>query len=327
MDPVTIGLAAVNAGLNYFGKEKDREIAEQNFAAQDAANTRNFMLAANAANRAEEQRLYANEQWERSFGVSQDQFNRNMAKQEEFAKMGIQWKVQDAIAAGLHPLYALGGGANYSPSSVIGASSSGFGSAPVPQVSAALRSGRSSASSWASAGQDLTRAIMASESKEARAMSQTMSALSLERAGLENDLLRAQIAKTNGSQLGPGMPGAPQAPPFVQDQPLKVTVSAPANAGQEPGGIPGLGYDVSEHGGTKYYYPVPSKDVKERIEDMHGPEFMWALRNNYLPSVGLYRSPPAHVPLEPGMEWNFHPMLGYYQHKPRKWIRGMFGYE
>lgn len=29
-------------------------------------------------------------------------------EQREFAKMGIQWRVQDAIAAGLHPLFALG---------------------------------------------------------------------------------------------------------------------------------------------------------------------------------------------------------------------------
>lgn len=41
----------------------------------------------------------------------------NKDQQREFAQMGIRWRVEDAKAAGLHPLYALGGsGATYSPS-------------------------------------------------------------------------------------------------------------------------------------------------------------------------------------------------------------------
>lgn len=40
----------------------------------------------------------------------------NEATQREFAQHGIRWRVEDAKAAGLHPLYALGGGgATYSP--------------------------------------------------------------------------------------------------------------------------------------------------------------------------------------------------------------------
>lgn len=43
----------------------------------------------------------------------------NNALQREFATHGIQWKVEDAKAAGLHPLYALGGaGASFTPSSI-----------------------------------------------------------------------------------------------------------------------------------------------------------------------------------------------------------------
>lgn len=41
----------------------------------------------------------------------------NEAAQRDFAQHGISWKVADAKAAGLHPLYALGGsGATYTPS-------------------------------------------------------------------------------------------------------------------------------------------------------------------------------------------------------------------
>lgn len=47
------------------------------------------------------------------------QVDQNTALQREFAQNGIQWRVADAKKAGLHPLYALGGGgATYSPSPI-----------------------------------------------------------------------------------------------------------------------------------------------------------------------------------------------------------------
>lgn len=54
----------------------------------------------------------------------------NAKLQKQFAQMGIRWRVKDAKASGLHPLYALGGqGASFSPSAVaIGAN------APVEQA-------------------------------------------------------------------------------------------------------------------------------------------------------------------------------------------------
>lgn len=45
----------------------------------------------------------------------------NQGLQREFAQMGVRWRVQDAVAAGLHPLYALSsGGAAYSPTIAMG---------------------------------------------------------------------------------------------------------------------------------------------------------------------------------------------------------------
>lgn len=74
---------------------------------------------------------------------------RNEALQREFAQMGIQWRVKDAIAAGLHPLYALGGaGATYTPG-------------PIP-------AGDSLGQGLAQAGQDLSRAVMANADMEAK---------------------------------------------------------------------------------------------------------------------------------------------------------------
>lgn len=43
---------------------------------------------------------------------AEDQFHMNAGLQREFAQMGIQWKVADAKAAGIHPLYALGASTN-----------------------------------------------------------------------------------------------------------------------------------------------------------------------------------------------------------------------
>lgn len=56
---------------------------------------------------------------------SRKQAHEQMDAQREFAQMGIRWKVADAKAAGIHPLYAIGAqGASYSP--VINAGGSGF---------------------------------------------------------------------------------------------------------------------------------------------------------------------------------------------------------
>lgn len=110
--------------------------------------------------------------------------------QKEFAKNAIQWKVKDATKAGLHPLAALGANTmSYSPVSV-----------GVPDLGAM--------------GQDVGRSIMATQNGSERAAGQ-LGMLQLERAGLENDLLRTQIASENtrmAGQLGPPMPtdgGAP----------------------------------------------------------------------------------------------------------------------
>ena len=45
--------------------------------------------------------------------------DKDRALQREFAQHGTRWKVEDARAAGIHPLYSLGGsGATYTPSAI-----------------------------------------------------------------------------------------------------------------------------------------------------------------------------------------------------------------
>ena len=78
------------------------------------------------------------------------QFNQNVELQREFAKNGIRWKVEDAKAAGLHPLFAIGGqGAAYAPSAVsVG--------------------GDSVAEAMSQAGQNVSRAIQAQQTAQER---------------------------------------------------------------------------------------------------------------------------------------------------------------
>lgn len=125
----------------------------------------------------------------------------NLDQQREFAQQGIRWKVDDAKASGLHPLAALG------------AQVSSFSPISVGSSSAALESSTSVAPKLdlSDMGQNLSRAEAAGStagertSKLAAEVAKVMGALSLEKAGLENDLLRTNIAKER-SQIGPPFP-------------------------------------------------------------------------------------------------------------------------
>lgn len=115
----------------------------------------------------------------------------NMAMQKQFAQEGIRWRVEDAKAAGVHPLYALGAQtSSYSP------------------VSVGLGADTSMGSSLASAGQDISRAISATRTQPEReqAFSDTAQSLTLTKMGLENELLATQVAKER-AQIGPPLPG------------------------------------------------------------------------------------------------------------------------
>lgn len=122
--------------------------------------------------------------------------------QKQFAKNAIQWKVNDAKKAGVHPLYALGANTvSYSP-----VSTGDFGF-------------------LADMGQNIDRARMASSDNSARVGAGALNRLTLERAGLENDLLRAEIAKTR-AQVPPPMPSVSSVPGLIPEEmkpPQKVT--------------------------------------------------------------------------------------------------------
>lgn len=112
---------------------------------------------------------------------------RNERLQKEFAQNSIQWRVADAKAAGVHPLYAMG-------ASPVAAQPSYVGDTNM-------------ANALANAGQDISRAMTATSSKSTRdnAHMEKVRALTISKMGLENELLASQIAKLR-AQTGPPIP-------------------------------------------------------------------------------------------------------------------------
>lgn len=212
----------------------------------------------------------------------------NWRRQEEFAKNGISWRVADAQRAGIHPLYALGASIpSFSPATYI----------PEHEPSA----------DWSGVGQDISRAVLAAQDGDTRTENK-MNTLAIERAELENELIRSRIARER-AQLGPPLPsasatiipGQEDTRPLVENKPMERTATAPGAAHQEPGAIPDVGYSQTPRG----LAPVPSKDVKERIEDMALASIPWMWRNQILPNFGGGDKPDRRLLPEGAVDWTW----------------------
>lgn len=212
---------------------------------------------------------------------------KQLEMQREFAQNGIRWKVADAQAAGIHPLFAMGA-PPFNPSPVsLDFQEPGFGMAQA----------------LAQTGQDIGRAIHATRTNDDR-MAALLQSLEVERAGLQNDLLRSQIARMNSAQVGPALPGysppsglpgisnggaAPVVP--VEVKPLELNASDPANPAKEAGFVSDYGFTRTPTG----LAVVPSKDVKDRIEDQIFPELMWGFRNTLMPNFSDVHKPDVRL--------------------------------
>lgn len=256
---------------------------------------------------------------------------RNIEYQKEFAKSGIQWRAEDAQKAGIHPIYALGaGGASFSPVSIAGGEAR-----PNTGMGDALQR----------SGQSFGRAIQAAEPRDAQldAVAKASTQLQLTNAGLQNELLAAQVAKAKQELLTkPAMPSLSQrygmegqgstaggsgisANEYVKgnwpDQEWKEKAErVPRQPGQpyrEAFSVADIGHANTAGGG---YSAIPSKDVQERIEDNFLQQVMWMFRNNLLPSIGINESPPP-VAAPPGKVWRYHPFYQEYRlHNRGKYV-------
>lgn len=219
---------------------------------------------------------------------------REMQMQKDFAQQGIRWKVKDAQAAGIHPLAALGAQtASYTPV--------GLGE-PMQQAMEGV-------------GQNISRAVQSKQTAPERALMLEGAQLDLEHKRLQNSLLASQIAITNQPGQSPAMPLASGSSPIpgqgdtnglLDMVPMEVMKTLPGAPHREPSPVSDVGYLTTDGGGK---FPVPSKEAKDRIEDMMFPSLAWAIRNNVLPMLGINQSPPSKAP--PGKFWYFHPLKGY----------------
>lgn len=213
----------------------------------------------------------------------------NLANSREFAQSGIQWRVQDAKKAGVSPYAALGLPLGQGPSMSIG--------------------DNSLASGIADMGQSLGRAADAVNTRQERASQKAVDALRLERASLENELLRSQITQVNRA-ANPPLPAMYSDPGLVPGQaavaktvntPLPVTPGSDMNPWAEPASITSVGYAKTPSGGLSI---VQSKDMKERLEDDMIGTVEWYARNR-LPNSGLVPPSRSEHPLPLTHTWSW----------------------
>lgn len=291
---------AQNLAVQQFNNKVDRNLNQKNF------NT---------------SRRMAERQWAESVKMAKGQFNTQLLEaakdrqlQQEFAQNGVQWRVDDAKAAGLHPLAALGAQlASSSPIAISGTSPSGS----VPQAPTAssnftpAQADTSVGSAMSNFGQDLSRSIsaVATEWERQKEVANAASALSLENQALQNKLLASQVAKARGASIGPPMPST-RTTYMIAGQgnsPSKL-VSTEANKRNATAvGVPHLEpYDFADTGFSRTatgWAPQMSETVKERTEDDILAEIPWHVRNRILPQSLGGTGPPAHVKLPPGSKW------------------------
>lgn len=241
----------------------------------------------------------------------------NIASQKEFAQHGIRWKVADAEAAGVHPLYALGAQTHsFQPIGING-----------NDVGAGI----------AGAGQEIGRAIQAKATSGERltAFQAQSQGLTLQRMQLENQILASDLARKtqagappplNGNSPGQvisGQGNAVAAKSFdpvtglrgaISDVPLERTASAPGRPYQEPGAINEAGFTRTPTG----YAPVMSNDAKQRLEEDFFGTLGWQMRNRVLPAFASGHGPSdGPYPAPRDMRWLYNPVKMEYVLIPR----------
>lgn len=232
------------------------------------------------------------------------QAQRQYEQQKEFAQSGIQWKVQDAEKAGIHPLYALGANTiSYSPQSV-GSSATDFGF-------------------LGNAGQNIGRAIDATRSNSGKleALQLTASQLQLEGLALDNDFKRAQLASAaalaNQTGSAPGLPNVSTAPsingmPGQGNAPqIDVTKKVSPHEGIpsiEAVAAPEVAMYSTRSGG---YAPQIPQNLSESFEQDWPGFYQWMYRNKMSGDPRFIRA----MPTRPGYRKHYAVGSGEYYYK------------
>lgn len=232
------------------------------------------------------------------------QWNANYELQQRMAEHGTLIRARDVMRAyaetGIHPLSLMG----MNPASASSVASVG-----------------GTSSNWrkgvADAGQDIGRAIGATAGQNER---NEMMKLQVQRGGLENELLRVQIARNvqeleRSAQIGPAMPIGDQSRYLLQGQgqtntelrapiggqikvvPAEVTATDARVPGSEPGVNPDVKFLRTNDGGLA---PVKAKQAQEGLEDDWLGNLWWNNRNR----IDTTKSMLPRLPAGKVWEWN-----------------------
>lgn len=191
---------------------------------------------------------------------------RQEALQKEFAQSGIQWKVKDAEAAGIHPLYALGANTtSYQPTNV-GGGATDFGF-------------------LGDAGQNIGRAIDATRSTPASAMALKLGQVQIEGAQLDNELKRTQLIsaiRTAGIGTHPALPSPNDVYPLPGQGNSGIISSVPP--GHEVTSPKTTAPDLAV--GGRAWKRQPGWSDAQSFEDVYGDESPLAFMLNAIRSYG-----------------------------------------
>lgn len=201
----------------------------------------------------------------------------NAAAQREFAQHGVRWKVEDAKAAGIHPLYAMGAQTHAFTPSYVGGDSGKY---------------------LAQAGQDISRAVAAGSTVGERQQQQQLRSLEIERMGLENEKLRAEIGRLSNpslGQVGPAFPSAVSYPVNAGSAPPPVDLVSfqPAEVQIARGGDPSHSAGPAGPGFTQYdfgplgQWSLPSDKASQALEDMELAKYIAVLSGNWHKISGM----------------------------------------
>lgn len=187
------------------------------------------------------------------------------AAQKEFAQQGIRWRVEDAKAAGLHPLAALGAQIPaYTPSSIPVQADNSWGNA--------IRE----------SGQNITRAIGAKQTRIERLQEQLLEAqiAATNADAATKNAAASQIALTSGAGMPPPMPTMSDTG-MVSVSPSNRTSTFPGQQSTEAAVSPSVKLFQNADGSISMW---PSGDAKQSIEDsLYEYEHMY--RNRILPRL------------------------------------------
>lgn len=245
----------------------------------------------------------------------------NYLHQKEFAQNGIRWRVQDAKAAGLHPLAALGAQtSSYSPSAVIGDSpdysflkdmGQGIDRAMDAKATAKERAENEEKQN-ALFNEELKGKQLENQETETRIQSMKWD-MAMQAARNAEQSVRTQQQVPPMPSLAPDgslMPGQSDAtsPGGIESKPAEIVVNEPGRPAQERGSITELGFLRTSDGG---YQPVMSNDAKNRLEEDIAGTFAWNRRNRLSAWFDLDRAKPpkAWLPADK-TDWSYDIMAG-----------------